>query len=54
MGIEFRMQELTTITNGENPVKLGCIVLKKSVCKSVYRISDFTVTIVFIDREAGR
>ncbi len=35
-------------TNGENPVKLGCIVLKKSAWKSVYRISDFTVMEVCI------
>ena len=32
-------------SHGENPVnlKLGCIFLKKSAWKSVYRISDFTV-----------
>ena len=29
--------------NGENPVKLRCMVLEKSAWKSVYRISDFTV-----------
>ncbi len=53
-GIEFRTQKLSakyessqffnSKTNGENPVKLGCIVLNKSAWKSVYRISDFTVS----------
>ncbi len=45
-GIRFRTQKLTTldsITNGENPERLGCIVLGKSALKSVYRISEFTV-----------
>ena len=32
-----------TETNGENPVKLGHMVLEKYVRKSVYRIIDFTV-----------
>ncbi len=42
--IEFQI--LNSKSNGENPVKLGCIVLKKSARKSVYRISDFAVTCV--------
>ncbi len=30
-------------TNGENPIKPGCIVMEKSAWKSIYRISDFTL-----------
>ena len=33
---------LDSKTSGGNPVKLGCMVLKKSEFKSGYRISDFT------------
>ena len=36
-------QFLDPKTNGENPVKLGCVVFEKSAWKSVYKISYFTV-----------
>ncbi len=36
-------QFLDSKTNGEYPVRLGCIVLMKSAWKSVYGITEFTV-----------
>ncbi len=37
-------QFLDSETNGENHVKLRCMVLEKSAWKSVYRINYFTVS----------